>query len=85
MEIPPDNLESVGVNDLFVEVTVDVSFATDQTVVGHIDEIHILSVVRTTPIVGFLSPSQICDMTPPSCCAGERWIWRYLQILLKIS
>jgi hypothetical protein len=32
------------------------------SVVGHIDEIHILSVVRAEPIVGYLSPSQICDV-----------------------
>jgi hypothetical protein len=61
MEIPPDTLEAVGVNELFVPVTVDVSFTTEQTVVGHIDEIHILIVVRTVPIVGYLFPSQICD------------------------
>ncbi len=40
MEIPPDTLEDVGVNELFVEVTVDVSFTTEQVVVDHIDEIH---------------------------------------------
>ena len=61
MEMPPDTLETVGVNELFVEVTVDASFTTEQEVVGLIDEIHILSVVRTTPIVGYLSTSQICD------------------------
>ena len=47
MEMPPDTLEAVGVNELFVAVTVDVSFTTEQAVVGRIDEI--------------LSPSQICD------------------------
>ena len=46
MEIPPDTLEVVRVNDLFVVVTVDTSFTTEQTVVGHIDEIHILNEVR---------------------------------------
>ena len=51
MEMTPDTLESVGVNELFVVVTVDVSCTTEQVVVGHIDEIHILSVVRTSPIV----------------------------------
>jgi hypothetical protein len=61
MEMPPDTLEAVGVNELFVAVTVDTSFTTEQAVVGRIDEIHILIVVRTTPIVGYLSPSQICD------------------------
>jgi hypothetical protein len=61
MEMPPDTLEAVGVNELFVPVTVDVSFTTELAVVGHIDEIHILIVVRTVPIVGYLSPSQICD------------------------
>ncbi len=61
MEMPPDTLEAVGVNELFVAVTVDASFTTEQTVVGRIDEIQILSAVRTTPIVGYLSPSQICD------------------------
>jgi hypothetical protein len=59
MEIPPDTLEAVGVNELFVVVTVDVSFTTEHSVVGHIDEI--LIAVRTTTIVGYLSPSQICD------------------------
>ncbi len=53
--------EAVGVNELFVAVTVDVSFTTEQAVVGHIDEIHILIAVRTVPIVGYVSPSQICD------------------------
>jgi hypothetical protein len=28
---------------------------------GRIDQIHILIAVRTAPIVGYLSPSQICD------------------------
>jgi hypothetical protein len=55
MEMPPDTLEAVGVNELFVAVTVDESFTTEQTVVGRIDETH------PTPIVGYLSPSQICD------------------------
>ena len=59
--MPPDTLETVGVNDLFVAVTVDASFTTEQTVVGRKDEIHILIAVRTAPIVGYLSPSQICD------------------------
>ena len=57
----PDTLESVGVNEIFVVVTVDASYTTEQPVVGHIDEIHILIAVRTPPIVGYLSPSQICD------------------------
>ena len=61
MEMSPDTLESVGVNELFVVVTVDASFTTEQVVVGHIDEIHMLSVVRTVLIVVYLSPSQICD------------------------
>jgi hypothetical protein len=61
MEMYPDSLEVVGVHELFVAVTVDASFTTEQTVVGHIDEIHILITVRTTTIVGYLSPSQICD------------------------
>ena len=61
MEMPPDTLEAVGVNELFVAVTVDASFTTEQAVVGRIDEIHILIAVRTAPIVGYLSPSQICD------------------------
>ena len=56
MEIPPDTLEAVGVNELFVTVTVDTSFTTEQAVVGHIDEIHILIEVRSAPIVGYLSP-----------------------------
>ena len=46
MEIHPDTLEDVGVNDLFVAVTVDTSYKTEQTVVGHIDEMHILIAVR---------------------------------------
>ena len=62
MEMPPDTLEAIRVNDLFVVVVVDVSFTTEQAVVGHVDEIHIMSVVRTAPIVGYLSPSQICDV-----------------------
>ena len=61
MEIPPDTLEVVGVNELFVVVTVDVSCTTEHVVVGHIDEIHILIAVRTATIGGYLSPSQICD------------------------
>ncbi len=61
MEMPPDTLEAVGVNELFVAVTVDASFTTEQAVVGHIDEMQILSAVRTAPMVGYLSPSQICD------------------------
>ena len=32
------------------------------SVVGHIDEIHVLSVVRSAPIVGYSSPPQICDV-----------------------
>ena len=60
MEMPPDTLEVVGVNDLFVAVTVDSSFTTEQAVVGRIDEMQILSAVRTAPMVGYLS-SQICD------------------------
>ncbi len=59
--MPPDTLEAAGVNELFVVVTVDASFATEQAVVGRIDEIHILIAVRTAPIVGYFSPSQICD------------------------
>ncbi len=62
MEMSPDTLESVGVNELFVVVNVDVSFTTEQAVVGHIDEMYILSVLRTAQIVGYLSPSQICDV-----------------------
>ena len=58
---PADTLEAVGVNELFVEVTVDASFTTEQAVVGRIDEIHMLITVRTVPIVGYVSPSQICD------------------------
>jgi hypothetical protein len=61
MEMPPDTLESVGANDLFVVVTVDTSFTTEQAKVGLIDEIHILSAVRAAH-VGYLSPSQICDV-----------------------
>ena len=61
MEMPPDTLEAVGVNELFVAVTDNASFTTEQAVVGRIDEIHILITVRTAPIVGYLSPSQICD------------------------
>ena len=62
MEMPPDTLEAVGINELFVVVGVDASFTTEQAVVGHIDEIHIPTVVRAEPIVGYLSPSQICDV-----------------------
>ncbi len=49
MEMPPDTLEVVGVNELFVVVTIDSSFTTGQAVVRHIDEIHILSAVRASP------------------------------------
>ena len=52
MEMPPDTLETVGVNELFVAVTVDASFTTEQAVVGHIDEMQILSAVRTAPTFG---------------------------------
>ena len=58
MEMPPDTLETVGVNEMFVVVTVDESYKTEQTVVGHIDK---MIVTRSVPIVGYLSPSQICD------------------------
>ena len=34
MEMSPDTLEAVGVNELFVAVTVDSSFTTEQAVVG---------------------------------------------------
>jgi hypothetical protein len=37
MEMPPDTLEAVGVNELFVAVTVDASFTSEQAVVGRID------------------------------------------------
>jgi hypothetical protein len=30
MEMPPDTLEAVGINELFVEVGVDASFTTEQ-------------------------------------------------------
>jgi hypothetical protein len=56
MEMTPDTLETVGVNEMFVAVTVDTSFTTEQAVVGRIDEIHILIVVRTVPIVGYFFP-----------------------------
>ena len=49
MEMPPDTLETVGVNELFVAVTIDASFTTEQAVVRRIDEIHILSAVRAAP------------------------------------
>ena len=32
--------EAVGVNELFVAVTVDASFTTEQAVVGRIDDTH---------------------------------------------
>jgi hypothetical protein len=44
----PDTLETVGVNDLFVAVTVDASFTTEHAVVGRIDEIQILNVAKCT-------------------------------------
>ncbi len=47
MEMPPDTLEAVGVNELFATVTVDASFTTEQAVVGRIDEIHILIALQT--------------------------------------
>jgi hypothetical protein len=65
MEMPPDTLEDVGVNELFVTVTVDVSFTTEQAVVGHLDEIDILITVRTATIVGYLSPHR--SVTPAPC------------------
>jgi hypothetical protein len=34
MEMSPDTLEADGVNDLFVVVTVDTSFTTEQTASG---------------------------------------------------
>jgi hypothetical protein len=34
MEMPPDTLKTVGVNDLFVAVTVDESFTTEQAASG---------------------------------------------------
>ena len=65
MEMPrvsySDTLEAVGVNELFGARNVDASFTTEQAVVGRIDEMQILSAVRTAPMVGYLSPSQICD------------------------
>ena len=83
MEMSPDTLEAVGVNELFVAVNVDASFTTEQEVVGRIDEIHILIAVKTAPIVGYLSPHR--SVTPAPCYARESWTWRCLQILLKIS
>ena len=38
MEMPPDTPEAVGVNELFVAVTVDASFTTEQAVVGRTPE-----------------------------------------------
>jgi hypothetical protein len=55
METTPDTLAAVGVNELLVAVTVDASFTTEQAVVGRIDEMQILSAVRTAPMVGYLS------------------------------
>ena len=34
MEMPPDTLEAVGVNELFVAVGVDASFTTEQAASG---------------------------------------------------
>jgi hypothetical protein len=34
MEIPPDTLEAVGINELFVAVGVDTSFTTEQAASG---------------------------------------------------
>ena len=34
MEMPPDTLEAVGVNEVFVVVTVDTSFTTEQVASG---------------------------------------------------
>ena len=81
MEMPPDTLEAVRVNDLFVVVTVDASFTTEQAVVGRIDEMNIL----TAPIVGYLSPSQICDTCTLLCVRKLDMVTQCLQILLKIS
>ena len=40
MEMSPDTLEVVGVNELFVAVTVDTSYTTEQGVVGHRSNVH---------------------------------------------
>jgi hypothetical protein len=37
MKISPDTLETVGVNELFVEVTVDASFTIEHTVARKMD------------------------------------------------
>ena len=50
MEMSPDTLQSVGVNELFVAVTVDTSFTTEQAVVGRIDEMNILSCRILVPL-----------------------------------
>ena len=34
MEMPPDTLEAVGINELFVAVGVDASFTTEQAASG---------------------------------------------------
>ena len=39
MEMPLDTLDTVGVNEMLVTVTVDESFTTKQAVVGRLDKI----------------------------------------------
>ncbi len=70
---PPDTLETVGVNEVFVAVTVDESFTTEQVVVGRIDEIHILITVRTAPIVGYVSPDSLEDFLTKTARVSVPW------------
>ncbi len=44
MEMPPDTLEAVGINELFVVVGVDVSFTTEQAASGCSDTVRGLAV-----------------------------------------
>ncbi len=46
MEMPPDTLETVGINELFVVVGVDASFTTEQTVSGSSGTHNSLSSIR---------------------------------------
>jgi hypothetical protein len=43
MEMPPDTLEAVGINELFVAVGVDASFTTEQAASGSSETHRVIS------------------------------------------
>ena len=49
MEMPPDTLKSVGVNELFVAVVVEASFTTEQAAFGSLDSVILLERVGGCP------------------------------------